>query len=78
LIGVMQVMMLFALVLAGRTMQFGQWYYSGIAAAGVLFMYQQWLIRKREPAGCLKAFLNNNYVGIVIFVGVLLQYLYGN
>jgi len=77
LIGVMQVMMLFALVLAGRSMHFGEWYDSGIVAAALLFLYQQWLIRKREPAGCLKGFLNNQYVGLVIFVGILLQYLYG-
>jgi 4-hydroxybenzoate polyprenyltransferase len=77
LIGAMQVMMLFALELAGRSMQFGQWYNSGIIAAGALFLYQQWLIRKREPAGCLKAFFNNQYVGMVIFAGILLQYLYG-
>jgi 4-hydroxybenzoate polyprenyltransferase len=78
LIGVMQAMMLFALVLAGRSMQFGQWYDAGVIAAGLLFLYQQWLIRKREPAGCLKAFFNNQYVGAVIFVGIMLQYLYGN
>jgi len=78
LIGVMQAMMLFALVLAGRSMKFGQWYDAGVIAAGLLFLYQQWLIRKREPAGCLKAFFNNQYVGAVIFVGILLQYLYGN
>jgi 4-hydroxybenzoate polyprenyltransferase len=78
LIGVMQAMMLFALVLAGRSMKFGQWYDAGVVAAGLLFLYQQWLIRKREPAGCLKAFFNNQYVGAVIFVGILLQYLYGN
>jgi len=77
LIAVMQAMMLFALVLAGRSMNFGEWYDAGIVAAGALFLYQQWLIRKREPAGCLKAFLNNNYVGVVIFAGILLQYLYG-
>jgi len=77
LIGVMQAMMLFALVLAGRSMHFGEWYDAGIVAAAGLFLYQQWLIRKREPAGCLKAFLNNQYVGMVIFVGILLQYLYG-
>jgi 4-hydroxybenzoate polyprenyltransferase len=77
LIGVMQAMMLLALVLAGRSMKFGQWYEGGIVAAGLLFAYQQWLIRKREPAGCLKGFLNNQYVGMVIFVGILLQYLYG-
>jgi 4-hydroxybenzoate polyprenyltransferase len=78
LIGVMQAMMLFALVLAGRSMEFGQWYYSGVVGAGLLFVYQQWLIRKREPAGCLKGFLNNQYVGAVIFAGILLQYLYEN
>jgi 4-hydroxybenzoate polyprenyltransferase len=78
LIGVMQAMMLFALVLAGRSMKFGQWYDAGVIGAGVLFLYQQWLIRKREPAGCLKAFFNNQYVGAVIFIGIMLQYLYGN
>jgi 4-hydroxybenzoate polyprenyltransferase len=78
LIGVMQVMMLFALMLAGRSMKFGQWYDAGVVGAGLLFVYQQWLIRKREPAGCLKAFFNNQYVGAVIFVGIMLQYLYGN
>jgi 4-hydroxybenzoate polyprenyltransferase len=78
LIGVMQVMMLFALVLAGQSMHFGRWYDAGIVAAGVLFLYQQWLIRKREPAGCLKAFFNNQYVGAVIFIGILLQYIYSN
>ncbi|HKT73391.1 MAG TPA: 4-hydroxybenzoate octaprenyltransferase [Steroidobacteraceae bacterium] len=76
LIFVMQAMMLFALVLVGRNLGLGQWYRSGIAAAGVLFLYQQWLIRKRRPAGCLRAFLNNNYVGMAIFIGLLLEYVY--
>ena len=76
LIGVMQALMLFALVLAGRDMSFGNWYYAGLVTAGVLFLYQQWLIRAREPAACLRAFLNNNYVGMAIFIGILLQYVY--
>jgi 4-hydroxybenzoate polyprenyltransferase len=76
LIFVMQAMMIFALVLAGQNMHFGQWYYAGLSAAGLLFLYQQWLIRDRNPAGCLRAFLNNQYVGMVIFVGILLQYIY--
>jgi 4-hydroxybenzoate polyprenyltransferase len=76
LIAVMQTMMLFALVLVGRNMHFGRWYYGGVIAAGILFAYQQWLIRKRAPAGCLRAFLNNHYVGMGIFIGILLQYVY--
>jgi len=78
LIGVMQVMMLGALVLVGRNLQFGRPYQAGLAAAGVLFLWQQWLIRKREPAACLRAFLNNQFVGLVVFVGILLQYLYAD
>jgi len=76
LIGVMQAMMLCALVLVGRTLHFGRAYHAGLAAAGVLFLWQQWLIRKREPAGCLRAFLNNQFVGLAVFVGILLQYVY--
>jgi 4-hydroxybenzoate polyprenyltransferase len=76
LIFVMQAMMIFALVLAGQSMHFGQWYYGGLTTAALLFLYQQWLIRDRNPAGCLRAFLNNQYVGMVIFVGILLQYIY--
>ncbi|MDE2261157.1 MAG: 4-hydroxybenzoate octaprenyltransferase [Gammaproteobacteria bacterium] len=76
LIGALQAMMLLALVLAGRDMRFGGWYYAGLVTAGMLFLHQQWLIRAREPAACLRAFLNNNYVGMAIFIGVLLQYVY--
>ena len=78
LIGVMQAMMLCALVLVGRNLHFGRPYHAALAAAGVLFLWQQWLIRKREPAGCLRAFLNNQFVGLVVFVGILLQYLYAD
>ncbi len=78
LIGALQAMMLLALVLAGRDMDFGGWYYAGLAAAALLFLHQQWLIRAREPAACLRAFLNNNCVGMAIFIGVLLQYVYSH
>ncbi|HZT03384.1 MAG TPA: 4-hydroxybenzoate octaprenyltransferase, partial [Steroidobacteraceae bacterium] len=75
-VGALQATMLFALVLAGRDMAFGGWYFAGIVVAALLFLYQQWLIRAREPAACLRAFLNNNYVGMAIFIGILLQYVY--
>ncbi len=76
LIGVMQLMMLYALVLVGRSMHYGPWYRGGVIAAALLFVWQQWLIRRRDPAGCLRAFLNNQYVGLAVFLGILLQYVY--
>jgi len=76
LIGVMQAMMLYALYLVGHDMHFGRWFQGGIGAAAVLFLWQQWLIRRRDPGACLRAFLNNQYVGLAVFVGILLQYVY--
>ena len=76
LIGVMQLMMLYALYLVGEDMHFGRWFQGGVVAAALLCLWQQWLIRRRDPAGCLRAFVNNQYVGLAIFVGLLLQYVY--
>jgi 4-hydroxybenzoate polyprenyltransferase len=76
IVGIMQAMMIFSLILVGRAMKFGNWYLASVAAAGVFFLYQQWLIRNREPAKCFRAFTNNQYVGLVIFVGIVLEYVY--
>jgi 4-hydroxybenzoate polyprenyltransferase len=76
IVGIMQAMMLFALILVGRAMKFGEWYLGGVVTAGIFFAYQQWLIREREPAKCFRAFVNNQYVGLVVFVGILLEYVY--
>jgi 4-hydroxybenzoate polyprenyltransferase len=74
MIAVMQLMMLFALLLIGRTLKFGDAYHAGLAAGACCFLWQQWLIRNREPDACFKAFQNNNYVGVAVFAGVLLEY----
>jgi 4-hydroxybenzoate polyprenyltransferase len=76
IVGTMQAMMLFSLVLVGRTMKFGNWFLTGVGAAAVFFLYQQWLIRNREPSRCFRAFTNNQYVGLSIFIGILLEYVY--
>ena len=44
----------------------------GVAAA--LFGWQQWLIRTRDRDACLKAFRNNNWVGLALWVGIVLSY----
>jgi 4-hydroxybenzoate polyprenyltransferase len=74
IIGLLQGLMLYALYLVGKNMEYGYWYDVGVVAAAVFFAYQQWLIRKRDPARCFQAFLNNQYVGMSVFIGILLQY----
>lgn len=78
MIGLMQTMTLFALVLIGLDMKLGGWYYAGLGAAALFFVYQQYLIRDREPQACFRAFLNNNYVGLAIFVGTALNFEFGS
>ena len=72
----MQAMTLFALWLAGKEAGLGDWYRAGLAAAAILFLYQLWLIRRRVPEACFRAFNNNHYVGLVVFIGLALDYLY--
>jgi 4-hydroxybenzoate polyprenyltransferase len=74
MIGVMQAMVLFALVLVGRSLHFGAAYRGGLIAGAVFFLWQQWLIRHREREACLRAFQNNQYFGIAVFAGIVLDY----
>lgn len=75
IIGVLQILFLIALLLLGRQLHRGGFYIAGIIIAGALFIYQYRLIRLREPNNCLKAFLNNQWVGASIFIGIMLDYL---
>jgi 4-hydroxybenzoate polyprenyltransferase len=75
IIGIVQAMVLVCLLMIGHQAQLGLYYYSGVAVASGLAVYQQGLIRYREREGCFRAFLNNNWFGAVVFAGLLLHYL---
>lgn len=49
-------------------------YYAGLLAALALMIYQYKLIKDRNGAQCFKAFLNNNYVGLCVFLGAAVQF----
>jgi 4-hydroxybenzoate polyprenyltransferase len=74
MVGAMQLMVLFSLYFCGRLMRFGTPYYWGLAVGALLFAWQQWLARGREPEGCMRAFHNNHYFGIAIFAGLILEF----
>ncbi|WP_336996930.1 4-hydroxybenzoate octaprenyltransferase [Leclercia sp. M50] len=74
IIGILQVAVLALLVAIGYLNQLNGAFYGAVAAAGVLFIYQQKLIANREREACFKAFLNNNYVGLVLFFGLAISY----
>ena len=74
IIFVLQVMTLATLYLVGKSIKAGAWYNAGLVAGAVFFLYQQWLIRARDRDGCFRAFLNNNYFGMSVFIGLALEY----
>jgi len=76
IIGIMQAMTLFALYLVGKDAGLGNWYRAGLAVGAVIFAYEQWLIRDRDPGHCFQAFNNNHYFGMVVFIGLALDYLF--
>ncbi len=59
----------------GRMADLGNYYLLGLAGAAAMSLRQQFLIRRREPQAYFKAFLNNNVLGMLIFLGLLLHYL---
>ena len=72
LIGALQGMVIVGLLMTGLASQLGWPWYVGIAAGAGLFGWQQWLIRHRARADCFRAFTNNGWFGLVVFVGALL------
>ena len=59
----------------GLMQKLGFAYYVGLIAASGLIIYQYRLIRERDPVLCFRAFLHNNWVGAVVFAGIVLGYL---
>ncbi|NAX45582.1 4-hydroxybenzoate octaprenyltransferase [Photobacterium halotolerans] len=70
MIGLLQLGTLGLLILVGMQMELSQLYYWSLLGAAALFVYQQMLIRGREREPCFKAFLNNNYVGMLVWLGM--------
>ncbi|HXM81946.1 MAG TPA: 4-hydroxybenzoate octaprenyltransferase [Burkholderiales bacterium] len=66
--------MLAILALLGVQLRLGWPYYAGLAVAGAMMIYHWFLIRERTREGCFKAFRHNNWVGGVIFAGIVLSY----
>jgi 4-hydroxybenzoate polyprenyltransferase len=73
--GLLQASYIVVMLLIGQQLNLSGIYYLGLLTAAGLFVYQQYLSRDREPRACLRAFLNNHYVGLAIFTGLVLHYL---
>ena len=75
IIGILQGTVLLGLFLLGQQLGLGAAYYVSLTVVIALGVYQQYLIRQRQPAQCFKAFLNNNWLGAAVFAGLVFSYL---
>jgi 4-hydroxybenzoate polyprenyltransferase len=75
IVGILQALLLLDLWLIGRQAELGLYYTLGLAAGAGSFIYQHVLIRQREPKQCMRAFLINNWFGLVVFTGIAVDYL---
>ncbi|QOJ23384.1 MAG: 4-hydroxybenzoate octaprenyltransferase [Gammaproteobacteria bacterium] len=62
------------MLLIGQLQQMNLAYYAGLITASGLIAYQYKLIRNRDRALCFKAFLHNNWVGMAVFAGIVLDF----
>ncbi len=75
IMALLQVIIIFLMIVVGLMQALGAVYYVGLSIGVFLFLYQQRLIFQREKADCFKAFLNSNYFGLAIFLGIVGDYL---
>ena len=75
IIGLLQITTLSFLITVGFIENLSWFYNLSLIVAALLFLKQQKQIKGRDTSACFKAFLGNNYVGLVIFCGLFLTYL---
>ena len=71
IVGLLMVLMLVLLIILGLALEWGPSWYLGLLIAALLFMWQLFIARSRNRDACFRAFLNNNWVGLVIFLGLV-------
>jgi 4-hydroxybenzoate polyprenyltransferase len=74
IIGILQLLLVLDLILIGQQSDLGLYYYLGLVIATGLAIYHQYLIKDRDPQRCFRAFLHNNWLGMAVFAGILVDY----
>ena len=74
IIGLLQCSMLVLLILMAQLAALGMWVYSAIMISMLIMIYHQWLTKEKDRESCFKAFKHNHYIGMTVFIGIILHY----
>ena len=69
-IGLLHGTFLLTLLFVGQQLGLGWAYWLALTTAACLCAFQLWRARHRDRDGCFRAFLENNRVGLVVFLGL--------
>lgn len=72
IISSLQILFILMLILSGKMFHLNSFYYLSLLISAMFFTYQYQLIKERDRQKCFKAFLNNNWIGCTIFIGIML------
>ena len=70
IIGSLQLLTLLGWTMIGSRFELSPIYTVFVCLSGLLMAYQQWIIRYRQASACFDAFINNQWVGFLIFLGI--------
>jgi len=71
IIGILQICLLFVFFKISEIFKLNVFYDISVILSAFLMIYHQKMIKNREKTACFQAFLNNNFIGMIIFIGIV-------
>ena len=72
-ITLLQILLIIVFVVIGNLFNLGSIYYFSLVIILIFMIYHQLLMKKRQKELFFKAFLNNNFIGMTVFIGIFLS-----
>ena len=69
----LQILLIIVFVVIGNLFDLGSIYYFSLVIILIFMIYHQLLMKKRQKELFFKAFLNNNFIGMIAFIGIFLS-----
>ena len=73
IITLLQILLIFIFILIGNSFNLGLIYDFSLIIISLFMIYHQFLLKKRQKEEYFKAFLNNNFIGMIAFLGIFLS-----
>ena len=73
ILAILQIALISILLEISEIFKMSIFYDISVILSALLMIYHQFLIKNRDKSACFRAFLHNNYIGMLIFIGIVLS-----